>query len=76
MSALLRTKFTNHMTLRGFSPKTKEAYIGTVARLAGYFHQSPDRLSNDSGIPASSDKRAQTGLEFRKRGLFRASVFL
>ena len=47
MSALLRTKFTNHMTLRGFSPKTKEAYIGTVARLAGYFHQSPDRLSND-----------------------------
>ena len=47
MSSPLRTKFTNYMTLRGFSPKTKEAYIGAVSRLAKYYHQSPDKLNHD-----------------------------
>jgi len=35
------------MTLRGFSPKTKEAYVGAVAGLAFYYSQSPDKLTND-----------------------------
>ena len=47
MSSPLRTQFTRYMTLRGFSPKTRQAYIGAVAGLAGYYHQSPDKLNND-----------------------------
>lgn len=47
MSSPLRKQFTNYMTLRGFSSKTKEAYIGAVAGLAKYYHQSPDKLNND-----------------------------
>lgn len=47
MSSPLRTKFTDYMTLRGLSPKTKEAYISAVAGLAKYYHQSPDKLNND-----------------------------
>ncbi len=35
------------MTLRGFSPNTQEAYTNAVAGLAGYYHLSPDRLSNE-----------------------------
>ena len=47
MSSPLRKQFSNYMTLRGFSPKTKEAYIGAVAGLAGYYYTSPDKLNND-----------------------------
>lgn len=47
MSSPLREQFSNYITLRGFSPKTKEAYIGAVAGLAKYYNQSPDKLSND-----------------------------
>lgn len=47
MSTLLRKQFNDHMILRGFSPKTKDAYIGTVAGLAKYFRLSPDKLNNE-----------------------------
>lgn len=47
MASLLRTQFNNYMTLRGFSPKTKQAYENSVAGLAKYYHQSPDRLNNE-----------------------------
>ena len=47
MSTLLRKQFNDHMILRGFSPKTKDAYIGAVAGLAKYYHLSPDKLNND-----------------------------
>ncbi|OPX37498.1 MAG: hypothetical protein B1H12_04750 [Desulfobacteraceae bacterium 4484_190.2] len=47
MSTLLRKQFNDHMILRGFSPKTKDAYIGAVAALAKYYHLSPDNLNND-----------------------------
>ena len=47
MSSPLRKQFSNYMTLRGFFPKTKEAYIGAVDGLAGYYNTSPDKLNND-----------------------------
>jgi len=47
MSTLLRKQFNDHMILRGFSPKTKDAYIGAVAGPAKYYRFSPDKLSND-----------------------------
>jgi len=47
MSTLLKKQFNDHMILRGFSPKTKDAYIGAVAGLAKYYHFSPDKLNND-----------------------------
>lgn len=47
MSTLLRKRFNDHMILRGFSPKTKDSYIGAVAGLAKYYRISPDKLNND-----------------------------
>jgi site-specific recombinase XerD len=47
MSSPLRKQFSNYMTLRGFSPKTKEAYMSAVAGLAVYYHISPDKLNNE-----------------------------
>ena len=47
MSTLLRKQFNDHMILRGFSPKTKDVYIGAVAGLAKYYRFSPDKLNND-----------------------------
>ncbi|MBC2709490.1 MAG: site-specific integrase [Desulfosarcina sp.] len=46
MSTLLRNRFEDYMTLRGFSPKTKQAYVGAVAGLAGYYRKTPDNLDN------------------------------
>ena len=46
MSTLLRKQFNDHMILRGFSPKTKDAYIGAVAALAKYYPLSPDKINN------------------------------
>jgi len=42
----LRTRMVRDMTLRGFSPRTHEAYIGAVVGLAKYYRRSPDQLSN------------------------------
>lgn len=47
MTTILRKKLNDHMTLRGFAPNTQEAYTNAVAGLAGYYHLSPDRLSNE-----------------------------
>ena len=47
MTTLLRNKLNDHMTLRGLSPNTQEAYTNAVAGLAGYYHLSPDKLSNE-----------------------------
>ena len=47
MSTQLRKRFEDYMTLRGFSPKIKQAYINAVTGLAGYFSKAPDSLSND-----------------------------
>lgn len=47
MATELRTRFVRYLTLRNFSPKTKEAYIHAVIGLAGHYRKSPDQLDND-----------------------------
>ena len=43
----LRTRMIRDMTVRGFSPRTHEAYIRQVVGLARYYHRPPDQLSAD-----------------------------
>jgi site-specific recombinase XerD len=43
----LRTRMIRDMALRGFSPRTHEAYIAAVVKLAKYYHRAPDQLSDD-----------------------------
>jgi site-specific recombinase XerD len=35
------------MQLRGFSPRTQEAYVRAVRQLAAHFHKPPDRISEE-----------------------------
>lgn len=41
----LRKQMIEAMTLRGFSPRTHESYLGAVEQLAQYHHRPPDQLS-------------------------------
>lgn len=41
----LRQKMINEMTLRGFSPRTQEAYLSAVAGLAKHYKQSPEKIT-------------------------------
>ena len=43
----LRQRMIDQMTLRGFSPRTHESYLGAVTGLARYYKQSPDRLNTE-----------------------------
>lgn len=43
MSAL-RQRMDQAMVLRGFSERTREAYLRCVVALSRYYHQSPDQL--------------------------------
>ena len=43
----LRTRMMRDMALRGFSPRTHEAYIAAVVKLAKYYKRAPDRLTNE-----------------------------
>jgi len=43
----LRQRMIDEMTLRGFSPRTHESYLGAVKDLARYYNQPPDRLSTE-----------------------------
>ena len=43
----LKKQFERHLTLGRFSPKTHKAYIGAVKGLAGYYNESPDKLSDE-----------------------------
>ena len=43
----LRTRMIRDMALRGFAPRTHEAYIAAVVRLAKHYHRSPDQLTNE-----------------------------
>ena len=43
----LRTRMIRDMALRGFSPRTHEAYVAAVVKLAKYYHRAPDHLTND-----------------------------
>jgi len=41
----LRKQMLEDMQLKGFSPATQDAYVRGVARLANYYHKSPERLT-------------------------------
>lgn len=45
--SMLRQKMIKDMELRGYSPKTQEAYIRYVIRYAEHFNKSPDSLGTD-----------------------------
>ncbi len=42
-----RARMIRDMAVRGFSPRTHEAYIAAVVRLAKFYKRSPDQLTND-----------------------------
>jgi integrase/recombinase XerD len=42
----LRQRLIEEITLRGYSPKTTEAYVHAVAELARYYHRAPDGLTD------------------------------
>jgi integrase/recombinase XerD len=41
----LRNRMLADMKLHGLAPGTQKVYVNAVSRLAGYFHRSPDQLS-------------------------------
>jgi len=43
----LRQRMIEDMTLRGFSARTKDSYVRSVAQLAQHYRQSPDRISEE-----------------------------
>jgi hypothetical protein len=43
----LRNRMIRDMTVRGFSPRTHEAYIRAVVGLAKHYRRSPDQLAHD-----------------------------
>jgi integrase len=43
----LRQRMLDDLQLRGFSPRTQEAYIRAVCQLATHFHRPPDQLAED-----------------------------
>jgi len=42
----LRNQFIDHMTIRGFSQKTQQAYLFAMTGLAKHYCKSPDQLDN------------------------------
>ncbi len=44
---LLRQRLIEEIILRGYSPRTSEAYVHAVACLANHYHRSPDLLSDE-----------------------------
>ena len=43
----LRQRMLDDLQLRGFSPRTQEAYVRAVRQLAAHFHRPPDQLGED-----------------------------
>src|SRR3972149_6391985 len=41
----LRTRMDNDMLLRGMAERTRESYLGAVARMARFYRRSPERVS-------------------------------
>jgi len=40
----LRQRMTQDLQIRNYSPRTIKTYVGALARFAGHFHRSPDKL--------------------------------
>ena len=72
----LRTRMSNAMQLRRFSPRTQESYLAAVAGLAKHYRQPPDQLDAEKiqayllhltverGLSWSSCNVAVSGLRF------------
>jgi len=72
----LRQQLIRELVLRGYSPRTQEAYVHAVYQLAKYHRRSPDELSDDQikdylfylaetkKLAASSRNQATSGLRF------------
>lgn len=43
----LRQRMLEDMQLRGFAPRTQEAYVHAVRQLAAHFHKPPDQITED-----------------------------
>ena len=43
----LRERMLEDLRLRGFAPKTQEAYLGAVHQLAKHYHKPPDQISEE-----------------------------
>jgi integrase/recombinase XerD len=43
----LRQRLIEDMQVRNYSPRTVEAYVAAVAKLAKHFRRSPDQLSGE-----------------------------
>ena len=43
----LRQRMLEDLRLRGFAPKTQEAYLGAVHQLAAHYHKPPDQISEE-----------------------------
>ena len=43
----LRQRMLEDLQLRGFSPRTQEAYVRAVRQLAAHFHRPPDQLGEE-----------------------------
>jgi len=43
----LRQKMIDAMIVRGFAARTQKSYLYAVTQLARYFHQSPDKISDE-----------------------------
>jgi site-specific recombinase XerD len=72
----LRDRMVQDMRVRDFSPRTQEAYLAAVKGLAAYYHQAPDRLSDEEihryllharqerQLSASTRNQIRCGLKF------------
>jgi len=71
----LRTRMIEEMTLRNFSPRTQECYLGAMIGLAKHYRRSPDQLTQEEirayllhlekrGLSPSSRNVAISGMKF------------
>lgn len=61
MSTPLREQLIRKMVLQGFSQHTKRSYVHAMVELSGFYHCSPEKLSNDQiqGFPQEAIQQRQ-----------------
>jgi Phage integrase, N-terminal SAM-like domain len=67
----LRLRLIEDLQLRGFSPRTQEAYVHAVHRLAQHFHKSPDLIT-----PVGESVRQFSDADITSQQLIDGSVVL